>query len=203
MKNLIPFLLLFVFCNSKNYTVEDEIQVKNPFLNPDSIFENHLNHISDGFDFPVGKPDASGYYNAQIFGENNHLGDDWNGVGGGDTDLGDPIYSIANGYVSEVKNYQGGWGKVIRIIHCVEQNERFIFLESIYAHCDTIEVDKETFLYRGDKIGTIGNCSGMYKAHLHIELRNELNKDIGGGYSSEFEYHLNPSEYIINNRPKH
>ncbi len=26
-----------------------------------------------------------GYYNAQVFGKNNHLGDDWNGVGGGNT----------------------------------------------------------------------------------------------------------------------
>ena len=32
------------------------------------------------FDFPVGKPDAVGYYNAQEFTENDHLGEDWNGV---------------------------------------------------------------------------------------------------------------------------
>ncbi|WP_240642318.1 hypothetical protein [Nonlabens xiamenensis] len=28
------------------------------------------------FDFPVGKPEAKGYYNAQAFGVNDHLGDD-------------------------------------------------------------------------------------------------------------------------------
>ena len=53
--------------------------------------------ISDGFDFPVGKPNAKKYYNAQKFGKNYHLGDDWNGVGGGNTDYGNPVYSISNG----------------------------------------------------------------------------------------------------------
>ncbi|MBL4587064.1 MAG: hypothetical protein JKX84_08430, partial [Flavobacteriales bacterium] len=38
------------------------------------LFELNANHISDGFDFPVGPPDAKGYYNAQPFGKNEHLG---------------------------------------------------------------------------------------------------------------------------------
>jgi len=52
-------------------------------------------HKADHFDFPVGRPDAKGYYNAQGFGKNAHLGDDWNGTGGGNSDLGDPIYEEA------------------------------------------------------------------------------------------------------------
>ena len=80
--------------------------------------------FTDGFDFPVGKPDAQGYYNAQSFTKNNHLGDDWNGVGGGNTDLGDPIYSIAHGYVSFSENIGGGWGNVIRIVHTINENEK-------------------------------------------------------------------------------
>ena len=55
--------------------------------------------------------DAVGYYNAQEFPENDHLGEDWNGVRGGNIDLGDPIYSIAHGYVSKTaKNIGGGVG---------------------------------------------------------------------------------------------
>jgi len=33
----------------------------------------------DGFDMPVGAPNGKGYYIAQIFGNKDHLGEDWNG----------------------------------------------------------------------------------------------------------------------------
>lgn len=81
------------------------------------LFKNHPQYIADGFDYPVGKPNAKGYYNAQPFGKNDHLGDDWNGVGGGNTDKGDPIFSMAHGYVTQSINFYGGWGKVVRIVH--------------------------------------------------------------------------------------
>ena len=41
--------------------------------------------VAAGFDFPVGPPDAQGYYDAQSFGRNRHLGEDWNGNGGGNS----------------------------------------------------------------------------------------------------------------------
>ena len=63
------------------------------------------------FDYPVGTADGHGYYNAQGFTENNHLGDDWNGTGGGNTDFGDPIYAIANGRVKVAEDYGGGWAR--------------------------------------------------------------------------------------------
>jgi len=60
-------------------------------------------YLADAFDYPVGKPDAKQYYNAQPFGKNYHLGDDWNGKGGGNTDLGDPgitlIYILKSGKI--------------------------------------------------------------------------------------------------------
>lgn len=153
--------------------------------------------FTDGFDFPVGKPNAKNYYNAQKFGENNHLGEDWNGVGGGNTDLGEPVYAIANGYVSFAENVYGGWGNIIRIVHFIDNDNR---VESLYAHCNEIYVKKGHYVNRGEKIGTIGTNSGQYLAHLHFEIRNKIALPLGHGYSSETEGYLNPTEFIKSNR---
>src|SRR5690606_36567173 len=98
------------------------------------------------FDFPVGKPDANGYYNAQGFTENNHLGDDWNGLGGGNTDLGDTIYAIGNGYITFAEDIYGGWGNVIRILHKFPNSSGHEYVESLYAHMDSIFVQPEQYI---------------------------------------------------------
>ncbi|MDG2153166.1 MAG: M23 family metallopeptidase, partial [Crocinitomicaceae bacterium] len=151
----------------------------------------------DGFDFPVGIPNGTGYYNAQNFTENNHLGEDWNGIGGGNTDMADPIYSIANGYVSFSENIGGGWGNVIRITHYIDSNRQ---IESLYAHCNEISVKVGDIVNRGIPIGTIGTNNGMYWAHLHFEIRDIMNLPIGGGYSNITEGYLDPTKFINNNR---
>ena len=148
------------------------------------------------FDFPVGKPNGEGYYNAQKFGKNNHLGEDWNGDGGGNTDYGDSVFSIANGQITFAKNIKGGWGKVIIIKHFFKGK----FHESLYAHCSNIAVEKGGWVKRGDYIGNIGDCDGKYLAHLHFELRDSINMPIGGGYSDNNKGYLNPSKFIKNKR---
>lgn len=170
--------------------------VQSPFVFFDSLFAKQPDFIAKGFDFPVGKPNAHGYYNAQKFTKNDHLGDDWNGTGGGNTDLGDPIYSIGNGYVYEAINYEGGWGNVVHIIHKYKNK----YYESIYAHCDTILVKKGNFVKKGTQIGTIGNVGGIYYAHLHLEVRDSILMDIGGGYGKDTSGYLDPTLFIKSNR---
>ena len=157
----------------------------------------NASQVANSFDFPVGKPDAEGYYNAQPFGKNNHLGDDFNAVTGGNSDLGHPIYAVANGIVSFAEDLQAGWGNVIRIIHKLPDGS---YVESLYAHCDEILVGKNDRVQKGDQIGTIGNAHGQYYAHLHFEIRSDLTLPIGGGYSSLTVGYLNPTEFINERR---
>lgn len=153
--------------------------------------------IADSFDFPVGPPDAKGYYNAQPFGENNHLGDDWNAITGGNSDYGDPIYAIANGVVTDASDHGGGWGNVIRIVHKLPNNKE---VESLYAHCSEITVEVGDQIVKGKQIGNIGDANGAYTAHLHFEIRSVIGLPLGPGYASNKEGYLDPTEFINNNR---
>jgi len=152
----------------------------------------------DGFDYPVGAGSAKQFYDAQPFLKNNHLGSDWNAVTGGNSDLGAPILSVANGIVWEAKDYGGGWGKVIRVIHFYDG----WFYESLYAHCREMNVRKGSLIKRGDTIGTIGNVNGKYLAHLHFEIRKELFLPLGKGYGKDISGHVDPTQFIKHNRPK-
>ncbi|QWX84652.1 M23 family metallopeptidase [Cellulophaga sp. HaHaR_3_176] len=193
MKNNIFTLLIILTVLSCKQKTEPKILSKAEV----KVIKKDTFLCTNGYDFPVGKPDSKGYYNAQKFTENEHLGEDWNAVTGGDSDLGDPIFAIANGYVSFAENIQGGWGNIIRVVHHNNEND---LVESLYAHCDTIYVKEKDYVTKGQQIGTIGNNDGQYLAHLHLELRSTIGMPVGGGYSSNTEGYLNPTEYIKNNR---
>lgn len=156
--------------------------------------------VVDGFDYPVGPPDAKAYYNAQPFGRNLHLGDDWNGRGGGNTDLGDSVFAIAQGVVLAADHMGGGWGNVLRIVHRMPLQHTYYCVESLYAHL--LEFGKETgdTVARGDYIGKIGNADGAYWAHLHLEIRDTIGLPLGGGYSQDTRGYLDPTAFIKANR---
>ena len=207
MKTLINISLLslcLIACF--NPELKDQSQPDNP-PEPEkpmekayvTFFRQHPEFHADSFDFPVGKPDAKGYYNAQSFTQNDHLGDDWNAVTGGDSDLGDPIYSIANGYVIRAQDEGPGWGNVIRVIH-FHSSLTPPYIESIYAHCDTMLVKRGQGIIKGEQIATIGNADGAYYAHLHLEIRDSIEMRIGGGYSADTTGFVDPTAYIRSNR---
>lgn len=205
MKKTLSILLIITLASCKNKPVmkNEKIADKKPIeanIKPKKKKDSLIypkEFIATSFNFPVGKPNAKGYYNAQRFGVNNHLGDDWNAVTGGNSDLGHPIYSVANGYVKIAKDYGGGWGNVIRINHKLPNGK---MVESLYAHCDTMIVTSKTWVKKGQKIGTIGNVNGQYYAHLHLEIRDNINLPIGGGYSSETKGYVNPTKFIKEHR---
>lgn len=151
-------------------------------------------HGCDGFDFPVGAPDGAGYHDAQPFGANDHLGGDWNGDRGGDSDRGDPVFAIADGVVADAADRAGGWGNVVRILHPCG-------VESLYAHLDAIAVAPGARVRRGQPIGTIGTAGGVYPAHLHLELRDRP-LPLGGGYAADRTGYLDPTAFIRAHRPR-
>jgi len=130
--------------------------------------------MADGFDFPVGKPDAEEYYKSRGYRPNGHLGEDWNGKRGGDTDLGDPVWSCANGLVVYAENFGHGWGNVVIVRHVYEERGQRKFADSLYGHLDRILCRMGQHVRRGQQLGTIGTGGGRYDAHLHFEIRKEL-----------------------------
>jgi murein DD-endopeptidase MepM/ murein hydrolase activator NlpD len=130
--------------------------------------------MADGFDAPVGKPSGEGYYLSRGYRANGHLGEDWNGKGGGDTDLGDPVHSIAHGVVVFAQNFGHGWGNVVIVRHAYEEAGKQKIVDSLYGHLDRILVRDAQQLRRGQQLGTIGTGGGLYPAHLHLEVRKDI-----------------------------
>lgn len=204
---LLLFLFLgILFLNNKNLpTKTDESIISVEEL--DHLFAKNPRYIADGFNYPVGKPKGKYYYIAQKFGKRNkrfgnlfHLGEDWNGVGGGNTDYGDTVYSIGRGLVVFAEDCGGGWGNVVRIIHKFRKKSEYWYIESLYAHLKDIKVEKGQFVKRGKKIGTIGNVNGLYFAHLHLEVRYKILMPLVGGYSKILKGYLSPIRFINANR---
>lgn len=161
------------------------------------------NRVADGFDFPVGGGDAIGYYTARGMTPNYHLGDDWNGRGGGNTDLGDPIYAIADGVVVYSYPYGSNWGEVIIIRHTYRDSAGKIdHVDSLYGHVQDRRVRIGDRVRRGQMIAEIGNNNGMYAAHLHLEIRKNINIGIQAwNFSKGYSNYERPREFIAANRP--
>jgi murein DD-endopeptidase MepM/ murein hydrolase activator NlpD len=191
MKKLYLFILPFLFsCENGPFAQSSDEEICTQVTVQDSILPSQwANH----FNYPVGKPNAKGYYNAQPFGKNTHLGDDWNAITGGNSDLGDTIYAIANGYVSFAEDIEGGWGNVVRIKHFLKDGTK---VESLYAHCNEILASADSWIEEGEPIGTIGTAHGQYNAHLHLEIRDAFDLPIGGGYSRDTQGYLDPTKFI-------
>ena len=156
--------------------------------------------VADGFDHPIGKPDAEGYYMARGF-LSYHPGEDWNGVKGGNSDLGAPVYAIGDGYVTFAMDARMGWGNVVLVRHAYVENGKTQFADSMYAHLNTILVKKGQAVSRGQQVGTIGTNRGMYKAHLHFEIRKNLYIGINrSAFAKDFSNYFRPGQFIAQRR---
>ncbi|NJM36621.1 MAG: M23 family metallopeptidase [Akkermansiaceae bacterium] len=152
------------------------------------------------FDPPMGSHHGGLIYNAQKFWEMNekrgghHTGDDLNGIGGMNSDLGDPVYSAADGLVIYAAQSSPGWGNIVVIAHKTSDGRP---LHTMYAHLERIDVSSGNLIARGVQIGTVGTANGFYPAHLHFEMRTSDGVDIGAGYAMYPLNRLDPMATIF------
>jgi Peptidase family M23 len=173
------------------------------------------------FDFPLGNENGAMAYNAQHFTENKHLGDDLNGIGGENSDLGDPIYAIADGRVLLARDGGPGWGNIVILLHAYIDNgaagsratstEKLArvgesgdepinrqrkYVQSYYGHVQDMLVHPGETVKRGQQIATVGTANGRYFAHLHFEMREFVTPFIGPGYREDTRGWLDPTKFI-------
>ncbi len=152
------------------------------------------------FDFPIGSENGALSYNAQRFTENRHLGDDLNGIGGENSDLGDPVYAAADGRVVLARDGGPGWGNIVIVLHAYEENGVRKYVQSYYAHLDETLVRPRQNVRRGEQIATIGTADGRYWAHLHFEMREFTTPFVGPGYREDTRGWIDPSAFITSHR---
>lgn len=128
--------------------------------------------VIDGFQSPVGTPNGAFMYDAQPFGTpneqrgGNHVGQDLNGIGGENTDEGEPVYAAARGLVVYSACPAESWGNVVVLLHRMPDGKP---VQTLYAHLKDRAVRTGETVGRGEPIGSIGTAGGQYLAHLHFE----------------------------------
>jgi murein DD-endopeptidase MepM/ murein hydrolase activator NlpD len=162
--------------------------------------------VAKHFSYPIGSGqpvtqarDRDEWFNAQDFGVNDHLGEDWNRGTGGNTDCGEPVYAIGDGVITYSNDAGPGWGNVVIVTHVLSDGRK---IQSLYGHLQDV-IRRDGTVRMREQIGTIGNANGQYLCHLHLELREESSQmwdQTGGGYSSSRKGWLDPSDFIDANR---
>lgn len=153
--------------------------------------------LATRFDMPMGSEHGAFTYNARAFRIQRHLGDDLNGIGGGNSDLGDAVYAAAAGQVIYAGVPSPDWGNMILIAHRLpEGDELGPVVQTVYAHLESIRVHTGQVVRRGEPIGTVGTAGGRYWAHLHFEVRVGPYINPGQGYADTALNRVAPEVFI-------
>ncbi len=204
MKRIIYFscifsLLIFqIACKTETPVKKSETK---PPEKPKVIAENFAYPIGEKEFITEAKDDQDKWYNAQDFGENDHLGEDWNANSGGNSDCGEPVFAAADGEITFAKDAGIGWGNVVIITHNLPNGNK---VQTLYGHLDKI-LKSNGIVKKREKIGTVGNANGKYLCHLHFELRDKNSPmwdKTGKGYDSNNEGWLEPSDFVDSFEPE-
>lgn len=78
------------------------------------------------------------------------------------TSGGNPIYAVMSGTVTKAEKI-GGYGNCIIINHGNS-------IETLYAHCKSLEVSPGSKVSRGQKVASVGSTGRSTGNHLHFEI---------------------------------
>jgi murein DD-endopeptidase MepM/ murein hydrolase activator NlpD len=157
--------------------------------------------LADGFDFPLGAPDAAGYYKSRGFMVHGHLGEDWVSQEGPGKAIGDPVCAIGNGVVTLARDFRRAWGNVVVIRHAYLEDDQTRYVDSLYAHLDKILVSEGQPVRRGQQIGNVGNAHGLYSPHLHFEVHKNLSIGVVHTlFAGDFSNYYDPTTFLNTHR---
>ena len=107
---------------------------------------------------------------------------------------GDPVFSIADGYIYRLKVDNSGYGNVIYIKHDDGNISLYAHLsrfnDKIQKNVEQLQFKRDSYLidhllepglikvYKGDIIGYTGDTGGLSGPHLHFEIRDEINRPL-------------------------
>ena len=155
--------------------------------------------VADEFDTPLRPPDGAGAVISLPFMEAGHLGEDWT-TAKGNAALGEPVDSVADGWVSVAQDFENAWGKAVFICYRLPEGRWPPFVEVMYAQLNSMNVKAGDLVKRGQQIGTVGNANGTYEAHLHWEVRQSVGMGVGPGFQAGASGWLGPSDFIVAHR---
>ena len=156
--------------------------------------------VANEFDAPLRPPDGAGAsITLPFLYAGQHLGEDW-ATAKGDAALGEPVYSVADGWVPVAQNFENPFGKVVFICYRMPEGRWPPFVEVMYAMLDSIDVKPGQMVRRGERIGTVGHGDGTYPAHLHWEVRQTVGLGLGPGFNTRRDGWLGPSDFISAHR---
>ena len=154
------------------------------------------------FSAPMGTESGAFTYSTQKFWEYSeqqhgyHTGNDVKGIGGGGSDLHDPVYAVADGYVAYTGVPSEEWGKVVLVAHRISVNGEDRIIQSMYANLDSYAVKVGDVVYRSQILGKVGHSGEGGVSHLHFEMREGTNLYIGSEYPQSPGTQLATQEFL-------
>jgi hypothetical protein len=141
------------------------------------------NPIGDGWKIDQKFQDCISYASGQK--PCSHLGEDWNGVGGGNTDLGYPVFAVSRGEVIFADDAGIGWNGVVVLRHRPPNiGESDIF--SFYGH---LNINKNIKRADGSSVRTLDEIlTASSPGHIVEVEKGQLIGYIGPGPEGEFSH---------------